>query len=81
MRKSTLSDGDAKYLALEVLEGVYDTSCDIFGLGISVLELAVDIELPSHGRLWQQLRYGVLPISFYDSKSDFFNEALRFLCF
>ncbi|KAJ8930052.1 hypothetical protein NQ314_017217 [Rhamnusium bicolor] len=46
--KSTLSDGDSKYLALEVLEGIYQPSCDIFGLGISLLELAADLELPSY---------------------------------
>ncbi|XP_018569621.1 membrane-associated tyrosine- and threonine-specific cdc2-inhibitory kinase isoform X2 [Anoplophora glabripennis] len=69
VRKSTLSDGDAKYLALEVLDGVYQTSCDIFGLGISLLELAADLELPSHGPLWQQLRRDVLPLRFYDKVS------------
>nr|CAI5847544.1 unnamed protein product [Callosobruchus analis] len=67
--KSTLSDGDSKYLALEVLEGVYKPSCDIFGLGISLLELASDLELPSNGPLWQQLRHEVLPQAFYDRVS------------
>lgn len=77
VRKSTLSDGDAKYLALEVLDGIYQTSCDIFGLGISLLELAADLELPSHGPLWQQLRRDVLPLGFYDSKSTNFTNLLR----
>ncbi|KAJ8986300.1 hypothetical protein NQ317_010012 [Molorchus minor] len=67
--KSTLSDGDSKYLALEVLEGIYQPSCDIFGLGISLLELAADLELPSHGPLWQQLRHEILPQVFYDRVS------------
>ncbi|KAJ8938299.1 hypothetical protein NQ318_020358 [Aromia moschata] len=67
--KSTLSDGDSKYLALEVLEGIYQPSCDIFGLGISLLELAADLELPSYGPLWQQLRHEVLPQNFYDRVS------------
>ncbi|XP_050314189.1 membrane-associated tyrosine- and threonine-specific cdc2-inhibitory kinase [Anthonomus grandis grandis] len=63
--KSTLSDGDSKYLAVEVLEGIYTSSCDIFGLGLSILELATDIELPEYGMLWHQLRSMVLPPMFY----------------
>ncbi|KAH1023260.1 hypothetical protein HUJ04_012498 [Dendroctonus ponderosae] len=66
VHKSTLSDGDSKYLALEVLDGVYTSACDIFGLGITVLELATDFELPEHGLLWRQLRYGDLPLLFYE---------------
>lgn len=69
VHKSTLSDGDSKYLAMEVLDGVYTTGCDIFGLGISILELATDIELPDHGPLWHQLRNGVLPPEFYEGVS------------
>ncbi|XP_057665899.1 membrane-associated tyrosine- and threonine-specific cdc2-inhibitory kinase [Diorhabda carinulata] len=67
--KSTLSDGDSKYLALEVLEGIYTPACDIFGLGLSLMELSADLELPSYGPLWQQLRHEILPQSFYDRVS------------
>ncbi|CAG9855478.1 unnamed protein product [Phyllotreta striolata] len=62
---STLSDGDGKYLALEVLNGTYTPYCDIFGLGLTLLELAADLELPSDGPLWQQLRHEILPDVFY----------------
>ncbi|CAG9816475.1 unnamed protein product [Phaedon cochleariae] len=75
--KSTLSDGDSKYLALEVLEGIYQPSCDIFGLGISLLELAADLELPSHGPLWQQLRHEILPQRFYDRVSLGFKVVIE----
>ncbi|KAL1493438.1 hypothetical protein ABEB36_011491 [Hypothenemus hampei] len=68
--KSTLSEGDAKYLALEVLDGVYTSACDIFGLGITILELATDIELPDHGILWRQIRQGLLPSCFYDRVTE-----------
>lgn len=67
--KSTLSDGDCKYLALEVLEGKYTPACDIFGLGISILELAADLVLPEQGPLWQQLRHNILPKFFYEKVS------------
>lgn len=36
-------------------------------MGITVLELATDFELPEHGLLWRQLRYGDLPLLFYES--------------
>ncbi|XP_066155424.1 probable protein kinase DDB_G0291842 [Euwallacea fornicatus] len=70
VNKSTLSDGDSKYLAVEVLDGIYTTACDIFGLGLTILELATDIELPEHGILWRQLRNGTLPLIFYDRVSS-----------
>ncbi|CAH1121580.1 unnamed protein product [Ceutorhynchus assimilis] len=68
-RVSTLSDGDAKYLAHEVLSGIYTTSCDVFGLGISIFELSTDIQLPEQGGLWHQLRHEVLPSWFYERVS------------
>ncbi|XP_030756280.1 membrane-associated tyrosine- and threonine-specific cdc2-inhibitory kinase [Sitophilus oryzae] len=66
VNKSTLSDGDSKYLAMEVLHRIYTNSCDVFGLGITLLELATDIELPDHGPLWHQLRNNILPPEFYE---------------
>ncbi|CAH1961346.1 unnamed protein product [Acanthoscelides obtectus] len=66
--KSTVSDGDAKYLAPEVLDGVYTPACDIFGLGISLLELAARVNLPTSGPIWQQMRREVLPKEFYDKE-------------
>ena len=36
----------------------------IFSLGITILELACFIELPTGGELWQELRDGKLPTEF-----------------
>ncbi|CAH0561882.1 unnamed protein product [Brassicogethes aeneus] len=66
---STLSDGDSKYLAAEVLDTVYTTGCDIFGLGITILECSADLDLPEHGPLWHQIRHGILPKEFHKRAS------------
>jgi membrane-associated tyrosine/threonine-specific cdc2-inhibitory kinase len=31
-------------------------ACDVFSLGITILELACDLDLPSKGPLWTDLR-------------------------
>jgi len=54
--KSGYREGDSKYLAPEVLRGNISKSCDIFSLGITILELACDLDLPSKGTLWSELR-------------------------
>ncbi|KRT83443.1 protein kinase, partial [Oryctes borbonicus] len=58
LKAAHTSEGDAKYLAKEVLEGVYSRAADIFSLGISMLELASDVILPGNGPLWHSLRDG-----------------------
>ncbi|XP_071851156.1 membrane-associated tyrosine- and threonine-specific cdc2-inhibitory kinase-like isoform X2 [Apostichopus japonicus] len=35
-------EGDAKYLAPELLEGKYSKAADVFSLGMTILELATD---------------------------------------
>ncbi|XP_017785458.1 PREDICTED: membrane-associated tyrosine- and threonine-specific cdc2-inhibitory kinase-like [Nicrophorus vespilloides] len=50
------SEGDAKYVANEVLQGDMSTSGDIFALGISLLELSMDLLLPGYGPCWHDLR-------------------------
>jgi len=54
--KEGLREGDSKYLAPEVLEGLVSKSCDIFSLGITILEVACDLDLPNKGLLWNDLR-------------------------
>lgn len=54
-------EGDSRYLAPELLEGKYCLANDIFSLGITLLELATNLELPNNGTLWQELRSGSLP--------------------
>lgn len=40
-----------------------------FSLGVSILELACNIEVPNGGDGWQQLRQGCLPSEFTSSKN------------
>ena len=51
-------EGDKFYMAPEVLEGSFDKAADIFSLGLIVLELAANIELPAQGEQWHLLRCG-----------------------
>lgn len=64
-RVLNISEGDSKYLATEVLEGIYTPSCDVFSLGVTLLELATDLVLPPNGVLWHELRNGVFPAMFF----------------
>ena len=57
-------EGDPKYLAPELLEGRFSKAADIFSLGISLLEVACDLELPQGGEAWQQLRHREIPKAF-----------------
>ncbi|XP_063590103.1 membrane-associated tyrosine- and threonine-specific cdc2-inhibitory kinase-like [Penaeus indicus] len=54
-------EGDPKYLAPEVMNLQFGASADIFSLGMTVLELATDLDLPKQGDMWQSLRQGKLP--------------------
>jgi len=49
-------EGDPCYLAPEVLEGKFTKACDVFSLGVTLLELATDMDLPKGGGLWHDLR-------------------------
>lgn len=60
-KKSRGTEGDSRYLAPEILEGNLCLANDIFSLGISLLELSCNLELPSNGSLWQELRKCILP--------------------
>ncbi|XP_077359137.1 membrane-associated tyrosine- and threonine-specific cdc2-inhibitory kinase [Festucalex cinctus] len=53
--------GDPRYMAPELLRGEYGPAADVFSLGVSILELACNIEVPNGGEGWQQLRHGRLP--------------------
>nr|XP_039272803.1 membrane-associated tyrosine- and threonine-specific cdc2-inhibitory kinase-like [Styela clava] len=54
-------EGDNKYMAPELLNSVFSTKADVFSLGIAILELASNIELPRHGAPWRLLRLGYIP--------------------
>ena len=50
-------EGDPRYLASEILESrKFTKAADIFSLGVTILELACDLDLPKHGPLWHTLR-------------------------
>ncbi|XP_070492076.1 membrane-associated tyrosine- and threonine-specific cdc2-inhibitory kinase isoform X2 [Chironomus tepperi] len=59
--RSRAIEGDSRYIAPELLEGNYCLANDIFSLGITLLELASNVELPANGKLWQSLRTGIIP--------------------
>ncbi|RLN92309.1 hypothetical protein BBJ28_00008786 [Nothophytophthora sp. Chile5] len=56
-------EGDAKYMAKELLSSAERLpSADIFCLGITMLEIATGVTLPSAGDQWHALRQGSLPL-------------------
>lgn len=71
------SEGDKYYMAPEVLEGLYSKAADIFSLGLIILELAADIELPSNGDSWQNLRHGDYSELSLDDTSDMLNQLIK----
>ncbi|XP_041466995.1 membrane-associated tyrosine- and threonine-specific cdc2-inhibitory kinase-like [Lytechinus variegatus] len=54
-------EGDPKYLAPELLQGHFGMHADVFSLGITIFELASDLELPRNGDSWHDLRRGRIP--------------------
>ncbi|XP_026171774.1 membrane-associated tyrosine- and threonine-specific cdc2-inhibitory kinase [Mastacembelus armatus] len=62
--KEDAQEGDPRYMAPELLRGEYGPAADVFSLGVSILELACNIEVPNGGEGWQQLRQGCLPSEF-----------------
>ena len=55
-----LIEGDARYIAKEVFHFSHnsevDERCDVFSLGMTLLELIAKIELPYNGPLWHEFR-------------------------
>ncbi|KAL4224976.1 Protein kinase [Mactra antiquata] len=66
---SEAQEGDPKYLAPELMDGKFGKPADIFSLGMTVLELASDLDLPRGGEGWHMLRRGQLPENFLRDKS------------
>ena len=59
-----LTVGNSCYLADELLKSRFSTAADIFGLGIGLLELVCDLEMPFEGEGWHSLRNEELPKDF-----------------
>ncbi|CAD6500637.1 BgTH12-06346 [Blumeria graminis f. sp. triticale] len=51
-------EGDREYIGPEILEGNYDKPADVFALGLIMLEIAGNVQLPDNGPTWQRLRSG-----------------------
>ncbi|XP_076007758.1 membrane-associated tyrosine- and threonine-specific cdc2-inhibitory kinase [Genypterus blacodes] len=77
--KDDQQEGDARYMAPELLQGVYGPAADVFSLGVSILELACNIEVPNGGEGWQQLRQGSLPSEFTSALSVELQTVLRMM--
>lgn len=73
---SEAQEGDPQYLAPELLEGKFGKHADVFSLGISMLEIACDLELPRNGTLWHQLRQADIPPDITEGLSNDLREVL-----
>ncbi|KAK6107501.1 Protein kinase domain family protein [Brugia pahangi] len=56
-KHSREEEGDGKYLAPEVLQKGAHKPSDIFSLGMTMIDICTDLELPNSGDLWQGFRY------------------------
>ncbi|KAI6651853.1 Membrane-associated tyrosine- and threonine-specific cdc2-inhibitory kinase-like [Oopsacas minuta] len=54
--KGNAIEGDNMYMAPELLRKSFGKPADIFSLGLTILELLTNMELPSQGPLWHKLR-------------------------
>jgi mitosis inhibitor protein kinase SWE1 len=51
-------EGDREYIGPEILRGQFDKPADIFALGLMLVEIAANVQLPDNGVIWQRLRSG-----------------------
>lgn len=82
--KAMLTDefeGDSIYISPELFYkdiGIITHKIDIFSLGLSILELIADIELPKNGPVWRKIRNESIPKEFTDKipvlNKDFDNQ-------
>ena len=63
-------DGDARYLAFEVLSGTISPAADVFSLGLAALELVSDYDMPINGDLWTSIRQLELPAEILSALND-----------
>lgn len=63
-------DGDARYLAFEVLSGTISPAADVFSLGLAALELVSDYDMPINGDLWTSIRQLELPVEILSVLTD-----------
>ena len=58
VQSSIEGEGDREYIGPEILLGQYDKPADVFALGLIMLEIAGNVQLPDNGPTWQRLRSG-----------------------
>uniref|UniRef100_A0A0K0CY09 Membrane-associated tyrosine- and threonine-specific cdc2-inhibitory kinase wee-1.3 n=1 Tax=Angiostrongylus cantonensis TaxID=6313 RepID=A0A0K0CY09_ANGCA len=75
----TPEEGDAKYLAPEVLNSLPTKAADVFSIGITILEVTTDIDLPSRGDTWHQIRSGHIPDRFFKGVSSDLTRLIKWL--
>ena len=67
-------EGDAKYISKELFHfnknSKLNSKCDVFSLGLTLLELFAKIDLPYNGQLWHQFRDENFTIS-----ADYFDKC------
>ena len=62
-------EGDSIYISPELFYkdvGIITHKIDIFSLGLSILELLTEIELPKNGAIWQKMRNHEIPKEFLE---------------
>ncbi|CAL8284450.1 unnamed protein product [Merluccius merluccius] len=77
--REDLQEGDPRYMAPELLRGEYGPAADVFSLGVSILELVCNMEVPKGGEGWQQLRKGCLPTEFTNVLSSELQTVLKMM--
>ncbi|VDK54240.1 unnamed protein product, partial [Cylicostephanus goldi] len=75
----TPEEGDAKYLAPEVLNAAPTKAADVFSIGITILEVTTDLDLPSRGDTWHQIRSGDIPDRFFLGVSKDLTRLIKWL--
>ena len=80
--KTNELEGDSIYISPELFYkniGTISHKTDIYSLGLSILELLIDDELPKNGPIWQEMRNREIPSNFFDKiiilNNDFINRC------
>ena len=75
-------EGDSIYISPELFYkdiGIITHKIDNFSLGLSILELLIDVDLPKNGPIWQEIRNNGIPKDYLDKipliNNDFQNRS------
>lgn len=73
------SEGDNKYMAPELLDGIFGFPADIFSLGITLYEMSVPkIVIPGKGERWRALRNNDIDFSMW-THSEELKELIKWM--